>query len=424
MRSPAVGLFLILLRCCHVNSFVHRQGFVGATRSSDTRRSMVGNAALRRRNIEIPLLDLSDSELAGEIVVPLPSSHLPHEISTLNVYGMVLRRPTHKMMIEQAIEQGEAFELGETGSRDRAYGCIVSKNGDSLLGAVGCSANIVLRASIPDENDNSDIGEDSSMTVLCKGAYRFVVKQVLKTFPYPVAIVDELMDETPENPEQASDLVRRTMVGLKTMIDHKLTEREILLTPLEQSILEENGVPVVDPATKQSQAEEMAAVFDVFQASLMDICPLPVDRYFSIGMMAAELANVDNDLRTKIIAMTDGVARLRLVCEHIELGLGMVRAREAATPSTNQLDEDVKVLKVGQPQLPPWAGQITKGCRLEYFWNEEWGWCPGIVSEEPIRVVDEILLMVTFDSDGQTHRLPLTAEDKVRWRPELKGSFD
>jgi hypothetical protein len=104
----------------------------------------VGNSALRRRNIEIPLLDLSDSELNVEIVVPLPSSHLPHEISKLNMYGMVLRRPTHKMMIEQAIEKGEEIELGETGRSDRAYGCVVSKNGDSLLGAVGCSANILL----------------------------------------------------------------------------------------------------------------------------------------------------------------------------------------------------------------------------------------------------------------------------------------
>jgi Lon protease-like protein len=95
---------------------------------------------------------------------------------------------------------------------------------------------------MPEEKDNSDIGEDSSMTVLCKGAYRFVVKKVLKTFPYPIAIVDELIDETPENTEEASDLVRRTMVGLKTMINHKLT-------PLEQSILEENGVPVVDTVT-------------------------------------------------------------------------------------------------------------------------------------------------------------------------------
>jgi hypothetical protein len=169
--------------------------------------------------------------------------------------------------------------------------------------------------------------------------------------------------------------------------------------------------------------EEMAAVFDVFQASFMDICPMPVDRYFSIVMMAAELSNVDNDMRTKIIVMTDGVARLRLVCEHIERGL-MARVHEPATLSANEQDGDVKVLTVGQPQLPRWANQITKGTRLEYFWNEEWGWCPGIVSEQPIRVVDEILLMVTFDSDGQTHRLPLSAEDKVRWRPELKGSFD
>ena len=425
MFSARVGLILIFLTCGEVNSFVSHQSVAFLSIVSDSRPlSMVGNDALRRRNIEIPLLDLSDSELADEIVVPLPSSHLPNELSTLNIYGMVLRRPIHKMMIDEAIEKGELFELGESGARDRAYGCIVSKSENGLVGAVGCAAEIVIRAIQPGEIDQSDIGEDASVTVLSKGSYRFVVKKILKTFPYPVGIVDELVDEIPENNEDARSLLRRTFTSLKTMIDQRLNEAETSLTPLEISILEENGSSFVDAATKRSQAEEMAAVLDVFHASLIDICPMPVDRYFAVGMMAAELANVDNAMRVKITTMTDGVARLKLVCEHIETSLGMRQARMLATQITDAKDDDVKDLKVGPPQLPPWARQIAKGTRLEYFWNEDWGWCPGIVTADPVKVVDEIILMVTFDSDGETHRLPITAEDKVRWRPEQTGSFD
>ena len=36
-----------------------------------------------------------------------------------------------------------------------------------------------------------------------------------------------------------------------------------------------------------------------------------------------ELIKVDNDMRSQMIAMTDGVARLRLLCEHMENRMGM-----------------------------------------------------------------------------------------------------
>ena len=72
-------------------------------------------------------------------------------------------------------------------------------------------------------------------------------------------------------------------------------------------------------------------------------------------------------------------------------------------------------MKVGK-QLPPWALRVTKGTKIEYFWNEEYGWCKGEVIDEPVTVVDEILLTIRFD-DGEIHKLSLMAEEKVRWRP-------
>jgi hypothetical protein len=80
------------------------------------------------------------------------------------------------------------------------------------------------------------------------------------------------------------------------------------------------------------------------------------------------------------------------------------------------VDELNKDLKVGQPQLPKWALQITKGTKLEYFWNEDYGWCSGVVTEDPVTIVDEILLTIRFE-DSETHKLPRTAEDKIRRRP-------
>lgn len=72
--------------------------------------------------------------------------------------------------------------------------------------------------------------------------------------------------------------------------------------------------------------------------------------------------------------------------------------------------------KVGSPELPPWVTGIKDGTRIEYFWNEEEGWCGGVVDGEPMKVLDELIVTVRFD-DGETHRLPITPDEKVRWRP-------
>lgn len=54
--------------------------------------------------------------------------------------------------------------------------------------------------------------------------------------------------------------------------------------------------------------------------------------------------------------------------------------------------------------------------RIEYFWNEAEGWCAGKIVGEPMKIVDELIVTVLFD-DGETHRLPFSPQDKVRWRP-------
>lgn len=320
-----------------------------------------------RKDITLPLLDLSDSENSDEVITPLPSAHLPSELSTMHLYGMELRRPIHKMLIEQVVnEKGDGEE--------RMYGYIVDKpNDDSLVGAVGCAAEVLVEARPDNTDDNySEKGDDSPVVVLCRGSYRFKVKEVTKTFPYPVAIVDEVVDkevlsddsveskDTYEDSDgdddddelddtydnlDTTELVRRLMVGLKTLIDQKLEGIKTEISPLEQSILEESGQAHVVAADAQ-QAEEMAAVFDIFQSSLIDIAPMPVDRYYAVGMLAAEMANVDNDVRRKLIKMVDGVERMRIVLREVEEEVSMNQARRMAETITDEIDEDSKDLKV------------------------------------------------------------------------------
>lgn len=402
---------------------------------------------------------------------------------------MELERPVHKMLVRDVVfEGGSAADLDvEGGEEGGLYGHIVhSPGGDDLVGSVGCASEVLVSAptvvSVEGEEDDAILkavdaasgktgaeGESESlpMTVLTKGSFRFVVREVLKTFPYPVGIVDELLDE--EEPDKStktvetvsisleddddkdedddekegdealyiklspSELLRRTLSAMETLASQKVSSLESkssqAMSPLEQSILEQKGfiantgdglglgIGVPDADAKKSQAEEMAAIVAVFKSSLSDIAPTPTEQYYAVGMLGAEFADTDNEFRSKVLKSRDGIARLSMVLKELEHEIGrnaaMKLAEEAVAETT---DEDEKELKVGTPELPPWAFQISKGQRLEYFWNEEYGWCPGVVLDEPVQIVDEILLTVTFD-DGETHKLPFRADEKARWRP-------
>ena len=54
--------------------------------------------------------------------------------------------------------------------------------------------------------------------------------------------------------------------------------------------------------------------------------------------------------------------------------------------------------------------------KLSYYWNEEWEWCEAEDIEDPVLVVDELLVTVRFE-DGEVHKLPFSPDEKARWRP-------
>mmetsp|Transcript_6134 Transcript_6134/g.9015 ORF Transcript_6134/g.9015 Transcript_6134/m.9015 type:complete len:212 (-) Transcript_6134:158-793(-) len=207
---------------------------------------------------------------------------------------------------------------------------------------------------------------------------------------------------------------------MKAIVDQRLATKPKTISPLEQSILEESGVSsdiaMRQADAKRNQAEEMAANFDVFISSLLDIAPTRSERLYAVAIMAAEFAGLENDTRRKILSSVDGVGRLRVVLAAAEKRISMVQAKKLTEEITNDTDEGSKDLLVGEPTLPPWAKNLKKGTSVDYFWSEVDGWCTGEVTEDPVMIVDELIVTVLFD-DGETHRLPFRGDEKVRWRP-------
>ena len=270
----------------------------------------------------------------------------------------------------------------EVSRSEGAYGHVVwtdpsqPEDVDKLVGAIGCAAEVIVAAPAEKKkggDGGGDMGsgirdqtggaedEDLPIVVLARGSFRFVVREIVQTFPYPVGIVDELPDSEPseagsrdaaaddededEDDEDDYDwcsdlttpeLVQRTIVFMKTLIDQKLSANQKAPSPLEQAIMKDAGVSFASMAAKRTQAEEMMAVLDVFQSSLADIAPMPIDRYYAIGMLAAEMADVDNEVRRNILTLTDGVERLRLVLKELDRKISIASAKKLTEEITGR----------------------------------------------------------------------------------------
>ena len=497
-----------------------------------------------RRNVRIPLLAVT-----SETVLPLPSSHLPAELSTLNLYSVDCHDPNHalpKVVVNDALQ-----------SYDGQFGCIWMMNNNNnsnnnnnnnqiTVGTIGCAVQVLATNQVQqtlsslssssssqpsslipseellgDESDNDDdvltaykileiynkgrtgatneINKEPNKvpttppptlpppSALCRGTFRFIVKEVVSTIPYPVVIVDELVDtdietddttnnnnDQPEltndftndydnNSEEEDDfdeeddddddiyahipaeqLSSRTLSAMEAHI--KLRSETSQKTPLELMILEHAGLSSSSSSTEHHLAtlEEETAVFSVFRGELVEMNS-PSLRRFAIAFLAGEIAGLDNAQRHALLRETNSFRRLRHVLAALESQNDLRRAQKMAeqltssststTASSNSnsnnssnnsrtanpnTHNDPKQLQVGAPEMPPWARSLRDGLRMEYFWNEEYGWCAGTVVGEPFKIVDEIIITFRFDDpedEGQLHRLPLTADEKVRWRP-------
>lgn len=408
------------------------------------------NRNIAKKNVKIPLLVDINNESGYS--VPLPNDHLPTELTTASLYQLDLAIPIHKSVIQDAVQnKGSSIE------EQCYYGHVVSKpatdEDNGLIGAIGCASEILIAtpASITSEEvleergdfgqvtDKFDADDSGVLQVLSRGAFRFRVKEVVNSIPYPVAIVDELMDEDEESDDTkdedvdgddeedddddddfyatlpAKSLIQQILQGLETILQKEMEETAKPLSPLEQSILEtaDTASPMMQAIQRQFDAEERLANFQIFRSSLLDIASDPRDRAFCVGMMAAELVNFPSSTRVKMLETVNGTHRLRIVMRKLNSILSMDSARRVAKSlslqgggdgdvtdiktdlkSLQEAEDSKKELKVGTPQLPQWAGQIQRGVRVEYFWSEIEGWCLGTVCEEPVKVLDEIIISV------------------------------
>lgn len=408
-----------------------------------TRLHQLSPSRYARRGVKVPLLvDSSDPRCYD---VPLPNSHLPADLTTASLYEIKVDIPVHRAVMKEAFSN-----MSDDGC---CYGHVVQAAGvDDLVGAIGCCGMILVGGS---KDQNIAVGSEREMDdsgplyILARGSFRFQVTEIVKSFPYPIALVDELLDNDVDatglhdigdgddiyDTMDPKDLVRQILRAVDEILKVQLEEATKPSTPLERSL-----VPAELAEQRQIDAEERIAVLQTFMSSLLDIASDEGERLYAVAMMAGELANLPSDVRVQMITTQNGTERLRLVLRELASILSLDSARRMAkslslgngsdqvpTDAASLMEaEDAKKEQVGSPSLPVWASQIKKGIGIEYWWDETVGWSVGTVVEDPVKVIDELIITVTFDDDGSTHRLPLKGDEKARWRPPQgsTGFFD
>jgi len=412
-----------------------------------------------QRDVEIPLIDFSkikedEDDNTNGALAPLPSKDLPDEASTLNLYAYKLKGASYERLLEKA----ESKNL-------KQLGMLVSKGDDpsdesGLVGGIGVAIEVIAQAT-------AESGEKEA--ILVKGAFRFVVRKVVSTFPFPTVIVDELPDISEDKTSDSNDnvanedkpsdsdepifysdfeqdlqeeqddddddddydddyddesnlldnippsqLFQQCIQAMKSYVE--ILNNKPALNPLEKSILEDSGI---SPTAAKATTEEKSAVLQIF---LYDVLPefySPLVRYSTTAFLAAEIGSFDNPTRIQMLQTRDSINRLKIAVQALQRIISQEQARKIAEEVTKTTGGDEKDLKVGKAQMPPWVRQMGVGTRVEYYWNEEWGWCAATIMDVQ-KIVDEYLFTLKFDDDedgDELRKIPFTPEDKVRWRP-------
>jgi len=395
--------------------------------------------------IRMPLLDRTDTEVGGDatlsfVPVPLPVADPDAEAGFVQgVFATEMSRPANvRMVVEAAPGEGDET-LGKYGllfhkPGPDGDGTGVKRAEDPLVGAIGVAVEILELAFLPDPVGGSKSGGEPvrPVTVVGRAVYRFVVKEVQSTFPFITATVAKFPDvDTPDvDGSQAQKIVAcedRCLEAMRLVAQRRI--EELSSTSVLEDHIEEMKRAGAGEERQLSllQGKEVLKTVEGFSATLDSIGSIPsTERTYALGMVALDVLSLStvsmesfsSDFVREALVMVDGMQRVERITAKIEEEISLLRARALTRElkdTVSKEDEYKLDLKIGAPSLPPWAAGIQVGTRLEYYWNEDYGWT-GAQIVKRMEIAGELLFDVLFD-DGETHRLPFLPEDKIRWRP-------
>ena len=168
-----------------------------------------------------------------------------------------------------------------------------------------------------------DLSSSSPQSVLCRGLYRFVVREIKQTVPFVIAMVEELPEELPDSLDSTDD----KDASLVRVCRSTISRGQRATT---------NHVPL---GTIAHGRRQRAATMSIFNKKGLKKRLPSFKSFRAMWWMNCPWYQQMNDCLPWPIL-------------------------------TDQTDEMQRDLQVGRPHLPP-KSVFGKGTEVEYFWNEE-----------------------------------------------------
>ena len=354
----------------------------------------------------LPLLD----PLSDELPFPFPTPPLPGATEQREVLRFTFDRPVYRRLC-QAAEEAEERLLGmcvQAGQAPLAATLSLTPRGLATEGAVGVAVRLLdLQTPQPGEQRallNRD-GIEPPTTARVEAAFRFRVDAIVSTFPFASGTVTPFGDAPPADAAEAG-----RAAALEAEVEEALGE-----------------------LCGDTPEEEVGSLASLLRAHRLRVergeYPSQAARWEHFSLSLCALLALDHADAVAAVASTAASERLELLLRHLrELQAGAPTPRGSGAAG---FPEAVRAVLSGGSFSPidiPLRGdaaepptELPDGARLEYWWNEEWGWCAATVVRR-LRVGEgdsaAIVHTLCFDSDGSWEDCALDFSDGGRrWRP-------
>ena len=367
---------------------------------------------------ELPLFDPLDGEQPFPFpLLPLaPLEGAPPPMASAVRYLFV--RPTHVRMVEEAESRGGYFGH-----------CLVAGDGPLPTIGLGDGAGMVrvgtagVAARLTDVQWGESSGSRVATATVTPGI-RFVVDEVTRTFPYPCGKIRPLRDAPPADAAAATALEGEVEAALERLLELSLKMEE--KGPEAAEAAEALSAPraLLDEHKQRVLGGEYTDVTERLEAFSLRVCAL-VQLEHADAAAAVGTTDAAERLALVAAALRDAVGELSTLAalDQIAPATSAARSEAAAadaafTTPSGFTPMDIPLGKKDAGEAA--AEELPEGSRVEFWWNEEWGWCAATV-RRTLRTGGGVLLhTLEFDEDGTREDCRLTFGDgNRRWRPVM-----
>ncbi|KAL1520592.1 hypothetical protein AB1Y20_022168 [Prymnesium parvum] len=401
------------------------------------RRSHIRLCDAEDLELEIPLYD----PLSDEVPFPFPSGGCLGG----QVFRYVFDRPVYLRMLRAAC--GSDSGLSETdGTEPRPIigHCVWPGDGPPVasltfgpdstvrVGTIGAALQLLSvefgESTGPQAAFSPAALSQELAVVRARAAFRFEVAEVTGTIPYPKARVRRVRDaplETDAERARAAELEAALVTLLSKLV--QLSSKLEAAGPMAAAASDALRAPA-----ELLQAHEEAVLGGEYRSA--------TERWEAISLAVCEVVDLPHDVAAAALACRSPIERLELLLASMRPALAEMAAL-ASIDAVGTLGEPEDGGAEGAPRATlgeksSWEGglegftpieipvgggeaggteakELPDGARIEYWWNEEYGWCAATVRRK-LRTAEGLLHTLEFDIDSTWEDLPLTAG---RWRP-------